>query len=440
MAGPDAMPQLLEMRRISAGVTDGAALRGDEVRGTATASVESLPGGARDITLQCSTSSGASIESLVPLPRVSFCCLGALTLLGWNMILAFTHDFQSWGSGWAFWCSICNAVMVNVVQGGMSTPAARERVPFTASYTAGCVLTCVSLLGLVHLKVTTTAGGSVGKVFVAALALVCVQGTSSALLANAVFSLGLGGVFAAAVGFIASGSERGLCISFTLCVFFCVAGIPFYFVRIRRNSHVSARDTQLDSSPQGKSAATGRTSSTELLRKGAYPQCFTVCLVFVVTFVVFPGVASKWRGGHVATQIAAFQLMDVVGRFAPHVELFHLREGVLVTRLALLRGLFVPAFFAVERSRGAFATDFFVQLSLMAAFAFTNGWVSTLSMMLGPGQRGLDVDDAASVGSLMAFFLVLGMLLGSLLGLAAEALLEYTFGAPPGAGHVVGPS
>jgi len=142
-------------------------------------------------------------------------------------------------------------------------------------------------------------------------------------------------------------------------------------------------------------------------------------------------VTSRWRGGHVAADIAIFQLFDVVGRFAPHLEFFHVRKGGLVSVFALMRGLFVPAFFVVERSQRAFSTSFLVQFFLMVTFAFTNGWVSTLSMMLGPGQRGLDIDDAAPVGSLMAFFLVLGILLGSLLALASEALLTSILGAPP---------
>jgi equilibrative nucleoside transporter 1/2/3 len=406
-------------------------------------------------------SSTSSLSATVPLPRIIFCFLGGLTLLGWNIILAFTGDLdkdmlggKTWGgSGWAFWCAICNSVMVNVVQGVASTRAFRECVPFVVSYIAGCVLLFASLIGLVYLKVATD-GDSVDKVFVAALVLVCVQGTSSALLASAVFALagsihpkltmdamigqGLAGVLSAVLGFMAAGSEPGLCISFVLCALFGAAGIPVYFLRIKKDSHVSARETPPDSPQLGPRSALSspsgvvrRSSSSQLLRQGAWPQCFTVCFVFVVTFIVFPGVTSRWRGGHVAADIAVFQLFDVVGRFAPHLEFFHVRRGGLVTSFSLLRGLFLPAFFFVERSQAAFSTNFLVQFSLMVAFAFTNGWVSTLSMMLGPGQRGLDIDDAAPVGSLMAFFLVLGIFLGSLLALAAESLLTSIFGAPP---------
>lgn len=406
----------------------------------------------RDVVLQCQSSESviSTEQDDSPLPRAGFYYLGVVTLLGWNMILAFTHTFdcnmlggKTWaGSGWAFWCAMCNSTLVNFVQASFSSRKVAAVIPFAVQLSVGCVLLAISLLGLVFLKVTSTSNDdeTVNSTFQMALGLVCIQGTSSALLSSAVFALagsidkkltmdamigqGLGGCFAALVGFVAGDSELGLAASFALSAIFGLAGIPVYLCWVKKNHHVRVREApSTRTSTEGlrpSNSSPGlirRDSSLRILQRAAWPQCVTVCFVFIVTFVVFPGVTSRWRGNHVSMLIATFQLFDVVGRFAPHLEFFHVRNGPLVSFFSFLRALFVPAFIIVERSSAPFATSIAVQFSIMVSFAFTNGYVSTLSMMLGPGQPGIDVDEAAPVGSMMSFFLVLGIFIGSVLAL-----------------------
>jgi len=110
----------------------------------------------------------------------------------------------------------------------------------------------------------------------------------------------------------------------------------------------------------------------------------------------------------------------VVGRFAPRIPFFHVRKGWVVSLASLTRGLFVPVFIAMEHSDHGLAANVAFQFILIVVFAFTNGYVSTLSMMLGPGQRGLDIDEAAPAGTLMSFFITFGILIGSLLALTTS--------------------
>mmetsp|Transcript_132446 Transcript_132446/g.342646 ORF Transcript_132446/g.342646 Transcript_132446/m.342646 type:complete len:335 (+) Transcript_132446:2-1006(+) len=170
-----------------------------------------------------------------------------------------------------------------------------------------------------------------------------------------------------------------------------------------------------------------RRSSVTILRQNAWPQALTVCLVFAVTFTVFPGVVSRWKPSitgedRVTLLIATFQLLDVLGRAAPEVSMLKIRRGSVVSLLAVLRLLFVPAFILLERESGdAWTRGAQLQYALMVVFAFSNGYVSTLSMMLGPGQRGLDQDEQEPVGTMMSFFLCFGIFLGSLLALPTQA-------------------
>ena len=61
-----------------------------------------------------------------------------------------------------------------------------------------------------------------------------------------------------------------------------------------------------------------------------------------------------------------------------------------------------------------------LQFAVMVVFAFSNGYVSTLSMMLGPEQRGVSADEREPVGTMMSLSLVFGIWLGSVLALPTQ--------------------
>lgn len=166
-----------------------------------------------------------------------------------------------------------------------------------------------------------------------------------------------------------------------------------------------------------------RRSSTEILKTSAWPQALTVFFIFTVTFTVFPGVISRWEPEERVTWlIATFQLMDVVGRSAPQAVPLRILNGTAVSTMALLRVLFVPAFILVQRwgKDEAWASNPILQYLLVMGFAFTNGYVSTLSMMLGPRQGGLTADEREPAGIIMNFFLVFGIFLGNVVASATQ--------------------
>lgn len=183
-------------------------------------------------------------------------------------------------------------------------------------------------------------------------------------------------------------------------------------------------------SPEGSDAPLRRRSSVHILVQSAWPQAITVCSVLGVTFVVFPGVVAAWQpSSRVTYVIATFQLLDVIGRSAPEIEFLKIRHGPTVSALAALRVLFIPLFMFIQRENSDLTKNMFVQFGAMILFAFTNGYVSTLSMTLGPSQRGLAQDERQPVGTMMSFFLCFGIFAGSLLALPTQ------IGLPPAAQH-----
>jgi hypothetical protein len=288
------------------------------------------------------------------------------------------------------------------------------------------------------------------KMFAFAMLFVACQGIATSLLCNTIFALagsidkkltldamigqGLAGIAGAAVGAAVGDSHVGLAVSFALCALMACAGLAMYFGSLKKNSHVNSRDPPRRGS-SGSVASLGspgsraslsdpaivrRSSSLQILKRAAWPQCVTVAFVYVVSFAVFPGVVSRWQGADVVKLIATFQLFDVVGRFAPRIPFFYVHKGWVVSLFSLTRAVFVPVFIGMERSDSDVAANIALQFILIVVFGFTNGYVSTLSMMLGPGQSGLDIDEAAPAGTLMSFFVTLGILIGSLLGLTTS--------------------
>mmetsp|Transcript_14880 Transcript_14880/g.42891 ORF Transcript_14880/g.42891 Transcript_14880/m.42891 type:complete len:115 (+) Transcript_14880:773-1117(+) len=111
--------------------------------------------------------------------------------------------------------------------------------------------------------------------------------------------------------------------------------------------------------------------------------------------------------------------MDIAGRSFAERESFKV-HGRTVVAMSLSRVIFVPLFMIVQRAEGAWARTLWIKVPLMSAFSFSNGYVSTLCMMLGPVQQGVNGPEREFVGTLLSFGLVHGILWGSLLALLTQ--------------------
>jgi hypothetical protein len=192
-------------------------------------------------------------------------------------------------------------------------------------------------------------------------------------------------------------------------------------------------------------------------------HCFSVCFVFVVTLSVFPAITSEIRsksnlsnercpkagrfpfgaGVWQALFFLIFNVGDTVGRLLAGLGRPFAAKHVVWISLA--RVGFIPLFLlctlasktsggkgpspetlydggdtgGVMPSLGFFHEDYWPVL-FMAIMAISNGWVASLEMMAGPclvpdGQQ-------SRAGTIMAFFLVLGLVLGSVLSFGVRAL------------------
>jgi equilibrative nucleoside transporter 1/2/3 len=154
-----------------------------------------------------------------------------------------------------------------------------------------------------------------------------------------------------------------------------------------------------------------------------WPQAYSVAAIYAVTLSIFPGflaedVSSAALGDwYPVVLIATFDLADVVGKMAPG-WFPHLAVRLTPTRLVGLstaRLLFIPAFLMVTKhGPAALSRPEAPCVVLTLALGLTNGWYSSVAMMQGP--KMVAAHEAETCGTVMVFFLLIGLAVGALCG------------------------
>ncbi|XP_031303813.1 equilibrative nucleoside transporter 2 isoform X2 [Camelus dromedarius] len=158
-------------------------------------------------------------------------------------------------------------------------------------------------------------------------------------------------------------------------------------------------------------------------------------LVFTVTLSVFPAITAmvtsstspgKWsQFFNPICCFLLFNIMDCLGRSLTSYFLWPDEDSRLLPLLVCLRILFVPLFMLChvpERSRLPilFPQDAYF-ITFMLLFAVSNGYLVSLTMCLAPRQVLPHEREVA--GTLMTFFLALGLSCGASLSFLFKALL-----------------
>ncbi|XP_070840333.1 equilibrative nucleoside transporter 2-like [Chaetodon trifascialis] len=166
-------------------------------------------------------------------------------------------------------------------------------------------------------------------------------------------------------------------------------------------------------------------SSVLAVFKKIWLMAACITCVFAVTLSVFPVITVRvqtvyqdnaaWK--KVFTCVCCFivfNAMDLVGRGAPSLVQWPSKESVLFPVAVLSRIIFIPLLMLcnVENPRLTvlFSHDC-AFVVIMALFSFSNGYLASLCMAYAP--QLVRCKDCETAGSLMTFFLVLGLALGA---------------------------
>jgi equilibrative nucleoside transporter 1/2/3 len=201
---------------------------------------------------------------------------------------------------------------------------------------------------------------------------------------------------------------------------------PFVRYYLKKSTQPAANDiVQYDD--YNNIQAEPQTVSVWQVFKKIWLMAFGVFMVFTVTLAIFPGLVvtiptmfptSKWAEWFPVILVFFFQLFDTVGRTLPRWIIAFNQRTVIVP--ILLRVVFLILFLLCLKPRLILHDAF--PLIFMALMAFTNGYLSSLVMMFAPSN--VKEHEKQTAGTMMTFFLLLGICAGSNIGLGIGLLRQ----------------
>ncbi|XP_036173721.1 equilibrative nucleoside transporter 1 [Myotis myotis] len=276
---------------------------------------------------------------------------------------------------------------------------------------------------------------------------------------------GLAGIFAsvAMICAIASGSElseSAFGYFITACgviilTIICYLGLPrleFYrYYQQLKLEGPGEQETKLDLISKGEASRAGKkefgvsapnsqptnnSPSIWAILKNILVPALSVCFIFTVTIGVFPAVTSDAKSSIAGSSawgryfipvscFLTFNVFDWLGRSLTTITMWPGKDSRWLPSLVVARLVFVPLlllcnvhprkYLAVIFKHDAWYTIF------IAAFAFSNGYLASLCMCFGP--KKVQPAEAETAGSIMAFFLSLGLALGAVFSFLFRAIV-----------------
>lgn len=158
---------------------------------------------------------------------------------------------------------------------------------------------------------------------------------------------------------------------------------------------------------------------------------YALLYCFMITFIVFPGVAFDTTlsffagipnsyGWFIVFINTIYSIFDTVGRKMGASPFFQL-SNVTIKVLSLTRTLFIATFFLIAFAVWYFAKDWFI-ITNMVMFALSHGYVSTLCAVKAPGT--VTEEHRGQVGGFIGITLTLGIFIGSTIALGLTPLVN----------------
>jgi len=215
-----------------------------------------------------------------------------------------------------------------------------------------------------------------------------------------------------------------------------VVAIAFNSSRLRHTSADKSLDH--DGTSNFSSSITSWPSISRVLGIVRVPA-FSVMLTFAITLALFPTTTiflqseNKCKSEqrfyndlYVPFFFLLFNLFDFTGRIVAGMKPVFNAKNIWIP--AVSRLVFVPLFLLSDLSNSQlpvfFHNDAF-PVVFMIIFAFSNGYVASSAMMIGPGMTS--TSDAGLAGTIMVFCLTFGLLMGSSFSFLVVAISQGAF-------------
>ncbi|KAL6111268.1 slc29a1 [Pungitius sinensis] len=268
---------------------------------------------------------------------------------------------------------------------------------------------------------------------------------------------GLAGTFAAfaMICAIASGAELedaafGYFITACFVVFLSVLSyillpkLSFFQFYQERNRTQEQEENSVNLMNRGSFLSKGKAADQDMKQnisminifKKIWQLALLVCFTFTVTIGTFPAITadtkstiangSSWGQFFIPVScFLLFNLCDWAGRSFTAACMWPRKDSVIFPVSVVGRLIFIPLFMLCNVQPRIHLPIFFHHdgwfIFFMIFFAFSNGYLASLCMCYGP--KNVLPHEAETAGSIMAFFLSLGLALGAALSFLLRALV-----------------
>ncbi|XP_074552378.1 equilibrative nucleoside transporter 2-like [Halichoeres trimaculatus] len=185
------------------------------------------------------------------------------------------------------------------------------------------------------------------------------------------------------------------------------------------------KDLEANAQIQFRPEESQERSSVFAVFKKIWLMALCVTCVFAVTLSVFPVITVRVQTVYTQSDawmkvftcvccFVVFNAMDLAGRSAPSLVQWPSKDSVLFPAAVLSRVVFIPLLMLcnVHNSKlPVFFSHDCAFVVIMALFSFSNGYLASLCMAYAP--QFVRCKDCETAGSLMTFFLVLGLAVGA---------------------------
>ncbi|KAM4834707.1 equilibrative nucleoside transporter 1 isoform 2-T6 [Thomomys bottae] len=176
--------------------------------------------------------------------------------------------------------------------------------------------------------------------------------------------------------------------------------------------------------------------SVKAILKNISVLAFSVCFIFTITIGLFPAVTSEVKSSIAGSSdwgkyfipvscFLTFNIFDWLGRSLTAVFMWPGKDSCWLPSLVVARLVFLPLLLLCNVQPRRYLPVVFQHdawfIFFMAAFAFSNGYLASLCMCFGP--KKVKPSEAGTAGTIMSFFLCLGLALGAIVSFLFRAIV-----------------
>lgn len=171
---------------------------------------------------------------------------------------------------------------------------------------------------------------------------------------------------------------------------------------------------------------TSKNAMYDIITKKSSGYIFTIVYIYIITLALFPSLTVLVRSVNgidpatfISLHFLLFNIGDWIGRTLPIITCCQVYSSKALICISIARTLFVPLLFNCnleqqqqQQQQQLLVNSDILYFIVILIFAISNGWLTSLVFIAAPSR--VSHDEKPLVGSVISFFLVVGLALGGL--------------------------